>query len=147
MRSSIVAILVLTACGLGAEDPAPVEEAAADIPNQAALAFYCDAMFNLNPFVYSKVAPNERQQAVMDSLSAKAQETGVKEWTAFQTKLTSLDKRKRQPWVNAGINAYGMQDACIAVRPGVSLSEEDRARLNAQRNKLRAAAKEAAVEE
>jgi len=147
MRSSIVAILVLTACGLGSEGPNPTEEPAADIPNQTALAFYCDAMFNLNPFVYSKVAPNERQAAVMDVLAAQAQEAGVKEWAAFQAKLTSLDSQQRQPWVNLGVSAYDMQDACVAVRPGISLSEEDRARLNAQRNKLRAAAKKAAQDE
>jgi hypothetical protein len=144
MRSSIVAILVLTACGLGAEDPAPAEELSADMPNQTALAFYCDAMFNLNPYVYSKVAPRDRQAAVMDAMTAKAQESGVTEWAAFQTKIVSLDPQERQPWVNAGVNAYDMQEACVAVRPGISLSEADRARLNAQRNKLRAAAKEAA---
>ena len=146
MRTSLIAMLALTACGLG-EEPAAPEAPAPDVPDQAALAFYCDAMFNLNPAVFMDVAPRERQGAVMDALTAQAAEANVGAWSEFQAKLGELEPKERQGWINRGVKTHGMEEACVAVRPRASLSEADQARLNEQRNKLRAAAKEAAQAE
>ena len=146
MRTSLVALIMLTACDV-AEEPAAPEVPVVDIPDSAALAFYCDAMFNLNPAVFMNVAPQERQGAVMDALTAQATQANVGAWSDFQAKLGELEPKDRQGWINRGVKAHGMEEACVAVRPRASLSEADQTRLNEQRNKLRAAAKEAAQAE
>ena len=146
MRLSIATVVLLAACHFGSEEAAP-EAPAADLPNQAALSFYCEAMFNLSPSVYMNVAPHERQQAVVDALTSQANEAGLAEWGAFQMKLAPLAPEERSAWFNEGIEAYGIQDACLAVRPRKSLNDEEMGKLRDQRNQLRAAAKEAAVEE
>ena len=145
MRTSLIAMLVLTACGLGEEQAAAEKavEPAPDIPNQAALAFYCDAVFNLNPAVFMEVAPRERQAAVMDTLTAQATEAKVGTWPDFQAKLNELEPKERQGWINRGVKAHGMEEACVAVRPRASLSEADQARLNEQRKKMMDAERQA----
>ena len=94
-------------------DAAPTKEGQI---SREALVHFCSFMATLDIGALMAIPPAEQQAAVAKMMREAAQEKGIKDWEAFETRLHSLDASQKQPFIDGLVKEHDAAEECKSVK-------------------------------